>query len=59
MVALYCTLETLQNATDPARASETIRQLLLFIFITENNSRELLLVQFPIIKTIGKDFLYL
>ncbi len=41
MVALYCTLETLQNATDPARASETIRQLLLF------NARETLPELFP------------
>ena len=29
-VALYCTLETLQNATDPARAADTVCQLLLF-----------------------------
>ena len=28
--ALYCTLETLQNAADPARAMEQIRGLLLF-----------------------------
>ena len=36
MVAIYCTLETLQNAKDPIRASDTIRQLLLF------NARETL-----------------
>ncbi len=29
-VALYCTLETLQRATDPARAAEAVRDLLLF-----------------------------
>ena len=29
-VALYCTLETLQNATDPEKAMATIRALLLF-----------------------------
>ena len=30
MAALYCTLETLQGATDPVRAMESIRSLLLF-----------------------------
>ena len=30
MVALYCTLETLQNAKDPARSAEAICRLLLF-----------------------------
>ncbi len=30
MVALYCTLETLQGATDPVRAMEAIRDLLLY-----------------------------
>ena len=30
MVALYCTLETLQNATDPTRSADAIRGLLLF-----------------------------
>ena len=29
-VALYCSLETLQNATDPARSADAIRGLLLF-----------------------------
>ena len=29
-VALYCSLETLQRATDPARAAEAVRDLLLF-----------------------------
>ena len=29
-VALYCSLETLQNATDPEKAMATIRDLLLF-----------------------------
>ena len=30
MVALYCTLETLQGATDPARSSSAIASLLRF-----------------------------
>ena len=29
MVAIYCTLETLQNATDPEKASLAIRDLIL------------------------------
>ena len=41
MAALYCTLETLQRATDPVRACEAIQALLLF------NARQTLPQFFP------------
>ena len=41
MVALYCSLETLQNATDPARSAEAVSGLLRF------NARKALPTYFP------------